>query len=153
MPILEKREENIDLSYNNEFELQLKEAGYKWFKDNWKNSIRGFQKRFTDEKGTKYFITGYHYNHKKQLNRYDLEDKDSYSFDVQFQINKYKDFYTDENGNKQPIYGKSQTIDLHFSADFLPNKWRPVTTLKEVEEFYEKAWVDMNADYYELNNY
>ena len=143
----------IDKGYYNEFELQLKEAGYRWFKDNWKNSIRGFQKKFTDKKGTKYFITGYHYNHKKQLNRHELEDKDDYMFDVQFSINKYDEFKEDDLNGKQPIYGKSQTVDLTFSADFLPNKWRPVTTLKEVEEFYEKAWKDMKADYYELNEY
>lgn len=44
----------IDKNYNNEFELQIKELGYTWFKDNWKNSLRGFQKKFTDEKGIKY---------------------------------------------------------------------------------------------------
>ena len=154
MPIVERREENIDVGYNNEFELQLKKAGYKWFKDYWKNSIRGFQKRFTDEKGTKYFITGYHWNFHKQFpERHDIENEDKYSFDVQFSINQYNGFNTDENEHKQPISSKYQTVDIRFSANFLPNKWRPVTTLKEVEEFYEKAWKDMNADYYELNEY
>src|SRR5690606_21186391 len=127
----------LDTSYSNEFELQLKEAGYKWFKDNWKNSLRAFQKKFTDEKGTKYFITGYHWNFGKQLNRTGIEDRDQYSFDVQFNIDKK---------------GKYQTIDIIYSGDFLPNEYRPVTTLKEVEDFYEKIWKDMNADYYELNN-
>jgi hypothetical protein len=127
---------SVDTSVNNDFEKSLVDNGYKFFKDNWKNSIRGFQKRIKDNYGTKYFITGYHYNHKKQSSRLDLEDRDSYSFDVQFRINeKTKDF----------------CIDLRFSADFLPNEWRPTTSLKEVEDFYENAWNNMMADYYEFN--
>lgn len=127
----------IDLSFNNEFELQLEKSEYKWFKDNWKNSLRGFQKRFNDEKGIKYFITGYHYNHSKQLNRVDIEEKDSYTFDVQFIL--------DENN-------KHQCVDISFSADFLPNEYRSTTTLQEVEEFYEKTWINLGCPYYELND-
>ena len=128
---------SIDTSFNNEFEKQLEEAGYRWFKDHLKNSIRGFQKRFKDEKGTKYFITGYHWNF-GLVYPDRAEDRDQYSFDVQFIIDKS---------------GKSQTIDLRYSADHLPNQWRPITTLKEVEEYYEKAWKDFGAEYYELNEY
>lgn len=124
----------IKTTYDNEFEKQLEAAGYKWFEDNWKNSLRGFQKRFRDERGTKYFITGYHWNF--GLVYPNADNRDQYSFDVQFRINKA---------------GKDQTVDLRYSADFLPNQWRPVTALKEVEEFYEKAWKDFGADYYELN--
>jgi len=126
----------IKTTYDNEFEKQLEEAGYKWFEDNWKNSLRGFQKRFRDDKGTKYFITGYHWNFGEKYS--DMENRDQYTFDVQFRINKD---------------GKDQTIDLKYSADMLPNQWRPVTTLKEVEQFYEKAFNDFGADYYELNEY
>ena len=43
----------IDKSFNNEFEKQLEAAGYRWFRDMWKSSIRGFQKKFTDESGVK----------------------------------------------------------------------------------------------------
>ena len=127
----------IKTTYDNEFEKQLEAAGYKWFEDNWKNSLRGFQKRFRDERGTKYFITGYHWNF-GLVYPDRADDRDQYSFDVQFIIDKG---------------GKSQTIDLTYSADMLPNKWRPVTTLKEVEEFYEKAWKDFGAEYYELKEY
>lgn len=126
----------IKTTYDNEFEKQLEEAGYKWFEDNWKNSLRGFQKRFRDDLGTKYFITGYHWNFGEKYP--DMENRDQYTFDVQFRINKD---------------GKDQTIDLKYSADMLPNQWRPVTTLKEVEQFYEKAFNDFGADYYELNEY
>jgi len=127
----------IKTTYDNEFEKQLEAAGYKWVEDSWRKSRRGFQKRFRDERGTKYFITGYHWNFGKAYPDR-AEDRDEYSFDGQFTI---------ERG------GKSQTIDLRYGADFLPNKWRPGTTLKDVEEFYEKAWKDWGADYYELNEY
>ena len=128
---------NIDTGYYNDFELQLKEANYRWFKDNWKNSLRGFQKEFTDELGTKYFITGYHYNHGKQLGRSELEDRDSYMFDVQFTLDK----------------DKGKIIGITFSADFLVNPYRDITTLKEVEDFYEETWNNMKAEYYELKDY
>lgn len=127
----------IKTTYDNEFEKQLEAAGYKWFEDTWKNSLRGFQKRFRDDNGTKYFITGYHWNF-GLVYPDRADDRDQYSFDVQFTVDKG---------------GKSQTIDLRYSADMLPNEWRPVTTLKEVEEFYEKAWKDFGAEYYELNEY
>jgi len=130
----------VDKTINNEFEQSLIDAGYNFFQDNWKNSIRGFQKKFTDDAGIKYFITGYHYNHSKQLNRPDIRDFDSYCFDVQFTLNQY-------TGTKQ-----HQIINIEFSADFLSNEWRPITTLKEVENFYEKTCLDMKADYYELYN-
>jgi hypothetical protein len=127
--------ETIKTTYDNEFEKQLEAAGYHWFKDHWKNSLRGFQKRFRDENGTKYFITGYHWNF-GLVYPDRAENRDEYSFDVQFRI---------ERG------GKDHTIDLRYSAQHLPNDWgRPVVSLKEVEQFYEKAWKDFGADYYEL---
>jgi hypothetical protein len=125
---------SVDTTYNNEFEKQLEAAGYRWFKDNWKNSIRGFQKRITDDKGVKYFITGYHWNFKRQIPDFP-EDRDSYSFDVQFIIKKD---------------GKESVIDIGYGGDFFQNPWREVITLKDVEEFYEKAWNDMGVEYYEL---
>jgi hypothetical protein len=127
----------IKTTYDNKFEKQLEAAGYKWFEDHWKNSLRGFQKRFRDDKGTKYFITGYHWNFGVSYPDR-AENRDEYSFDVQFTIDKG---------------GKSQTIDLKFGADFLPNDYRPVSTLEEVEQFYENAWLQMGAEYYELNEY
>lgn len=127
---------SIKTTYDNEFEKQLEEAGYRWFEDMWKNSLRGFQKRFRDERGTKYFITGYHWNF--GLTYPDrAENRDQYSFDVQFRIK--------ENS-------KDQTIDIKYNADFLPNPYREVTKLTEVEDFYEKMWKDIGADYYELND-
>ena len=48
--------EELDKTIYNEFEQSLIDAGYHFFTDNWKHSIRGIQKRFEDKKGTKYFI-------------------------------------------------------------------------------------------------
>jgi hypothetical protein len=50
---MEIKHKTVDTSINNSFEQELVDSGYKWFTDNWKNSIRGFQKRITDKKGTK----------------------------------------------------------------------------------------------------
>ena len=127
--------EKIKTTYDNEFEKQLEAAGYKWFTDGLNNSLRGFQKRFRDDYGTKYFITGYHWNFGLQFpGRADV--RDTYSFDVQFTINRG---------------GKEMTIDLRYGAEHLPNQYSEPVSLKEVEEFYEKAWKDMGAEYYELN--
>lgn len=125
---------SIDTSFNNEFEKQLEEAGYHWFTDHFKKSLRGFQKRITDENGTKYFITGYHWNLAKIFPEKEFIDKDTYSFEVQFTI--------DENE-------KAQGITIKFNAEFLSNDLNiPLTTLKEVEEFYEKMWNTLKPDYY-----
>lgn len=127
----------IDISFNNDFEKQLEVAGYRWFRDMWKNSIRGFQKKFTDESGVKYFITGYHYNHYKQ-GLYTQSDKDSYMFDVQISLND----------------AKGTTLDFQYNADFLPNPYdREVTTLKDVEDYFENLWVFLGKPYYEKYNY
>ena len=42
---------------------RLINAGYREFKDPLNNSDYGMQKRFRDEKGTKYFINVYAYSH------------------------------------------------------------------------------------------
>lgn len=128
----------LDKSINNKFEQELIDNGYRFFSDNFGQSIRLVQKRITDERGTKYFITGKHYNFGKQFpQREDLkEEPDRYSFSVQFNLDKS---------------GKYQTVDISFSADFLPNEWRPVTTRKEMEKFFEKAFIKFKFDYYELN--
>jgi hypothetical protein len=53
---IENKEKELDPSVNNDFEKKLVESGYKFFKDNCRGSIRGFQKRIADKFGTKYFI-------------------------------------------------------------------------------------------------
>lgn len=118
----------------NKFEEELISNGYKFFEDTFKKSIKGIQKRFTDDNGIKYFITGYHYNLSKDFPQMDLSDYDRYNFTVQF-------IYEEET--------KSKTVDISYSADFIDNHWRPLTSLKEVEDYFENIWVMTKAEYYE----
>ena len=125
----------VDKTIYNSFEQELINNDYKIFKDNWRGAIRGFQKKFIDDKGTKYFIDIYHYNYKKQFpEQIHTEPLDSYTFFGQFRIDKE---------------GKDACIDIHYSADMISDKWRPVTTLKEVEQFYADFFTKFNVDYYE----
>ena len=101
-----------------------------------KNAIRGFQKKFTDENGIKYFINVYHYNYAKQIAGWDREPVDTYSFDSQFRVDKNN---------------KDACVDVTYSADMLPNKYRPVTTLQEVERFFDEFFVKFNVDYYKTS--
>ena len=117
---------DINKAYN-EFEEELISSGYKFFPDNSKKSERIFQKKFSDTHGVKYYITGYHFK---------IDSFDSYSFNVQFSTQtEKKDFF----------------VDVKFTSDFLPNEYRPVSKIKDVESFYEKLWKNMMFDYYEMN--
>lgn len=123
----------IDKSINNYFEKLLVDEGYNIFKSSFNNSIRGFQKKFTDDIGIKYFITIYHYNHGRQISTCN-EYEDSYIVEVQFRY--------DEDS-------KDNVIDVTFSGNFLHNKYREPTSLKDAEEHIEKYWKTMNYEYYE----
>ena len=61
---------------------------------------------------------------------------DRYSFEVQF--------IKDKNI-------KDQVLDIRFSADFLDNPWRPKTSLKEVEDFFQNIFKNQGFDYSEKN--
>lgn len=119
---------------NNAFEQELIDNGYKPFKSSFKSAIRGFQKRFDDEIGKKYFITIWHYNHGKQSNRTDIPDKDSYTSDVQFRFNKND---------------KDAVCNIEYWGEVLPNEHRPVITLKDIESFFEDFFNKFKPDYYE----
>ena len=121
----------------NTFEQEMIDSGYNIFKSSFKEAIRGFQKRIKDDKGTKYFITIWHYNHAEQLQRNDIEPRDSYTADSQFRFNK-------DN--------KDSTCNIDFWGDNFPNEYREVTTLKDIENFFEKFFIKMKPDYYELWN-
>ena len=118
----------------NNFEQEMINSGYTIFKSSFNSSIRGFQKKFTDKKGVKYFITVWHYNHSEQLGRDDIPKGDSYTADTQFTF--------DEEG-------KENTCNIEYWGDVLPNEWRAVTTLKDIEDFFETFWKKMKPDYYE----
>lgn len=124
----------MDTTIRNNFEQEMIDKGYKIFKSSFNNSLRGFQKRFDDKKGKKYFITIWHYNHSEQLGLENLPKGDSYTADTQFRF---------DNG------GKDNTCNIEYWGDVLPNEWRPVTTLKDIEDFFETFWKKMKPDYYE----
>lgn len=118
----------------NDFEQEMINNGYKIFKSSFNNSLRGFQKRFDDKKGKKYFITIWHYNYGEQLNRFDLPQKDSYTSEAQFRFEKS---------------GKDNTCNIEYWGDVIPNKYRPITTLKNIEDFFDNCWKKLKPDYYE----
>lgn len=124
----------MDKEIRNSFEQELANNGYNIFKSSYRNAIKGFQKRVKDEKGTKYFIDVWHYNHAEQLGRDDLPKEDTYTADSQFRFGKE---------------GKDSTCDIQFTGDFLPNEYREVTTLKDIEDFFETFFRKMKPDYYE----
>lgn len=124
----------METKIRNNFEQEMIDKGYKIFKSSFNNSLRGFQKRFDDKKGKKYFITIWHYNYSEQLGLENLPKGDSYTADTQFRF---------DNG------GKDNTCNIEYWGDVLPNEWRPVTTLKDIEDFFETFWKKMKPDYYE----
>jgi hypothetical protein len=125
----------IDINeIRNSFEQEMVDKGYKTFKSGFNSSLRGFQKLFNDDKGKRYFITIWHYNHAEQLDRDDVPKKDSYTADSQFTF-KNQD--------------KDATCNVEFWGDVTPNEYRPLTTLKDIEDFFEKFWYLMKPDYYE----
>lgn len=126
----------MDKEIRNSFEQELVGNGYTIFNSIYKNSIKGFQKRIKDEKGTKYFINIWHYNHAEQLERDDIKKEDVYTANSQFRFNKE---------------GKDSTCDIQFTGDFLPNEYREITTLKDIEDFFETFFRKMKPDYYERN--
>jgi len=125
-------EKKLDKTIYNEFEQELIDNGYVIYHDSWKKAIRLIQKKIKDEKGVKYFINVYHYNFGKQYPG-KAEENDSYMFSAQF---------TNEE--------KNHLANVDFSSDFIPNKYdNPISTLEQVEEFYEKIFLNFNFDYYE----
>ena len=125
----------IDINeIRNSFEQEMIDKGYKTFKSGFNNSLRGFQKPFSDDKGKRYFITIWHYNHAEQLDRDDIPKKDSYTADSQFRFEKQD---------------KDATCNVEFWGDVIPNEYKSLTTLKDIEDFFEKFWYLMKPDYYE----
>ncbi len=109
------------MEINNSFEQEMIFRSYQIFQDNYKNAIRGFQRKISDGKGTKYFINIYHYNHRKQIGSPNIPEGDSYTASVQF------DF-----GNATCNVDYWGTINLH-----------------DIEHFFETFWQKMKPEYYE----
>lgn len=118
----------------NSFEQEMIDKGYNVFTSSFNNALRGFQRKITDDIGKKYYITIWHYNHAEQLERDDIPKEDSYTADCQFRFDKK---------------GKDATCNVEYWADVLPNEFRDVTTLSDIEQFYEDFFNKMKPDYYE----
>lgn len=128
---------NVDKTIYNFFEQEMIDAGYKIFKSSIKQAIRGFQKRFDDEYGKKYFITIWHWNHKKQNPIWNCAERDTYECETQLNVDKNN---------------KELTVDISVMANVLPdefNEGNNLTTLTDIEDFFEKTWNDMSKPYYE----
>ena len=131
-----KMNKDVDKTIYNSFEQELIDSRYKIFKSVFNNSIRGFQKRFDNEIGKKYFITVWHWNHGKQHPEWEnAPDKNTYEFDLQFKVNKYE---------------KELTVNLTIWGKNLPDDYgENIISLKETEEFIDKTWNSMGCPYYE----
>ncbi len=104
---------------------QLLEAGYEQFRVHHKEFSKvGYQKRFDDERGKKYFITIYEYDNKWLIDRGITRSEFSYEPDCQFK------------SNGVTFYVKMLCDDSK--------------TVQDIEEFYERLWVSMGCDYYEF---
>lgn len=124
----------LDKTIYNSFEQELIDNGYKIYSDHFKHAIRIFEKKVVDKKGIKYFIHIYHYNYNKQFPEWDDSIEDRYTATSQLRLDKE---------------GKDICIDISYSGDVLPNEYRPVTTLQEIEKFFEEFFVHFKVDYYE----
>jgi hypothetical protein len=106
----------------------LKENGYNEYnKNSGDYGRRFFQKKFYDEKGTKYFINCDYYffaNNGEQLRFWD------FSMQVET-LNGAVDIKTVQWFNQDGIYSKNN--------------------IKEVEDYFEKMWIANGSPYYELN--
>lgn len=103
----------------------LEESGYKKFKTTYKLSDYGYQKRITDNNGTKYFITVliYDYNKEEYKHINGVYGKVSLCFDMQFYENK-------------------DIVNVQYSAN-------EDTSLKQLEDKIERLWVHLGSPYYE----
>ena len=130
-------EDKVDKTIYNSFEQEMIDSGYKIFSSSISHAIRGFQRRFDDDFGKKYFITVWHWNHGKQHPEWsNAPNQDTYQFTTQFRVNKNK---------------KELTVDIDVAAKVLPSEYNTeLTTLSELETFFEKTWNNMGKPYYEM---
>ena len=121
----------IVLTINNPFEQGLIDKGYNIYNYHDPKWSRLFQRCIKDDIGKKYYINvleieGHHwwgdYN-----NRYQPE--------IQVDI-------THDNS-------RVETITIKYHSDLFPNQWRVISTLDDIENFFEKIFTNLNADYSE----
>lgn len=97
-------------------------AGYKPFKSRLKQyTDQGYQKRFDDEHGKRYFITVWEYDNRPFKHNCPQLNDFNYAPDSQFEIGT-----------------------IAFNVEMLTPE-----SVEEMEAFFERIWVQMGCDYYE----
>lgn len=115
------------------FKEKLLKTGYKNYRDKIYKDL--FQKKFVDEKGTKYFIDfiqNFNYNY----------DYEGFLFRMTCQLHVIidnKKVTIDVNGNQW-----FNTEEKEYQHKFFPK-------LEEIEKFVDNLWKHLGSHYYELN--
>ena len=114
----------------NSFEQEMIDNGYRIFNQQYKNALRLFEKKFTDDNGIKYYIHVYHYNHREQIGNNRIPEGDSYQANSQMTKN-------------------DMTFDLDVHGPSFIGGHIPTVTLEQMEQHYEDYFQKMEMDYYE----
>lgn len=113
---------------------EMLDAGYKEFSPNplfGGHASKAYQKKYLNNTGIKYFITCYEYNW-TDIDHYRPYHK-SWSFHGQFELTDGRTF-------------NFETVSWFFYKTEWGHK---VSTLKDVEDFFEKMWVTLECVPYE----
>lgn len=99
-------------------------AGYKRFTQSnlWQFTNVGWQKRFDDAKGKKYFITIAEYDNSQYPDLYELRGRYSFQPETQFEAN-----------------GVTFDVQMHSPK-----------SIEEMQAFFENMWYSLGCDYYEI---
>ena len=102
----------------------LREAGFKLFKQKGLSQFTDsyWQRRFTDGRGRKYFITIAEYDNSNYPQLLELRGKYSFTPETQFEVN-----------------GVTFDVQMHSPK-----------SIEEMLDFFESMWNSMNCNYYEL---
>lgn len=100
-------------------------AGYKPFKSRVKQyTDQGYQKRFDDEHGKRYFITVWEYDNRPYKHNCPQLNDFNYAPESQFEIGT-----------------------IAFNVEMITPE-----SVEEMEAFFERMWMSMNCDYYETGD-
>lgn len=110
----------------------LIDSGYKEFRNNWKaEGTVSLQKRFRNEKGTKYFVNIYYYKNEKF--------GDSYEVELQFN----KTFRNQDYTMDITIFSFGK-----YNQKTEKNDYNGIN-ISDIEEFIEDIWLKNEFKYYE----
>ena len=117
---------------------QMLESGYKEFNPNsiFVSSKKGYQKKFKDRYGIKYYVACYEYDwsiHPEHVQNFHYHK--SWAFHGQFDLKDGRSF-------------NFETVGWYFSENQYGHK---VNTIKDVEVFFESLWKKLNCERYDRN--